>query len=43
MTNQQGYIDGFQLEFANSVSDDGTTVQLLCLSSSLYVRVVSRL
>lgn len=41
MTNQQGYLDGIQLEFAADVASESVTVQLLALGAQLRVRGVS--
>ena len=37
MTNQQGYQDGIQIEFAHNVAEPSTIVQMVAVSSSLRV------
>lgn len=40
MTNQQGYRDGCQIEFAEDVSDSSVVIQLIVVASAIKVRVV---
>jgi Family of unknown function (DUF6334) len=40
MTNQQGYRDAFQLEFAVDTSDTSVVIQLIVLSSWVHIRLV---
>ena len=41
MTNQQGYSDGLQLEFAEDVEAESVIVQLIALGAQLRVRVIN--
>jgi Family of unknown function (DUF6334) len=40
MTNQQGYRDAFQLEFAVDTSDTSVVIQLVVLASWIHIRLV---
>ncbi len=40
MTNQQGYRDAFQLEFAVDTSDTAVVIQLIVLASWIHIRLV---
>lgn len=40
MTNQLGYLDGVQLEFARNVESKSVTVQLIALGAQLRVREI---
>lgn len=41
MTNQLGYLDGVQIEFARDVQSESVTLQLIALGAQLRVRAIS--
>jgi hypothetical protein len=41
MTNNQGYQDGIQLEFANSIEEDPIIVQFMVIASRISIRVIT--
>ena len=41
MTNQQGYFDGLQLEFAEHSGAEAVVVQAICIGSELKIRAIS--
>lgn len=41
MTNQQGYSDGVQLEFAKDVASESVIVQLVALGAQIRIRAIS--
>jgi len=40
MINQQGYVDGIQLEFGNGDKEESISIQLLAIASSLKIQRV---
>jgi hypothetical protein len=40
MTNQQGYRDGCQLEFAEDVTDQSVVIQIVVVGSSIKIRLM---